>query len=111
MKKIIFTICMASFCFALQAQNTLSLELNHLFKGQAFALNQDYNDDQQRAVKKFLFVPQISYSDNGFTYFATADFPLYEDLNGSQFATQTQFTVGVSYRFLVKEPEVGGVLH
>lgn len=42
---------MACFFFALQAQNTLSLELNHLFKGQTFALNQDYNDDQQRAVK------------------------------------------------------------
>ena len=36
---------------------------------------------------------------------------MYEDLNGSQFVTQTQFTVGVSYRFLVKDPEVGGVLH
>ena len=72
----------------------------------------NYNvEEHSTGLKKFLFVPQISYSDNGFTYFATADVPLYEDLNGSQFATQTQFTVGVSYRFLVKEPEVGGVLH
>jgi len=62
--------------------------------------------------KKILFIPQISYSDqNGFTYFASADLPLYQDMNGSQIATQQQFTVGVSYRFLLKEAEVGGVLH
>ncbi len=51
MKKIISTFCLVSLLFALQAQNTLSLELTHLFKGQAFALNQEYNDNQQRAVK------------------------------------------------------------
>lgn len=51
MKKITATFCFALFFFAALAQNTLSLELTHLFKGQSFALNQDYFDDQQRAVK------------------------------------------------------------
>ena len=34
----------------------------------------------------------------------------YEDLNGTQIATQHQFTAGISYRFMLKEDEVGGVL-
>ncbi len=37
--------------FTSLAQNTLSLELTHLFNGQEFALDQNYTDDQQRVVK------------------------------------------------------------
>ena len=36
--------------------------------------------------------------------------PLYQDLNGFQFATQRKFTAGVSYRILTKEPVIGGVI-
>ncbi|MDA7768322.1 hypothetical protein N8904_01250 [Flavobacteriales bacterium] len=72
----------------------------------------NYNVElESTGLSKMLFVPQLSYSKNGFTYFATADLPLYEDLNGSQFSTQYQVTVGLSYRFLLKEAEIGGVLH
>jgi hypothetical protein len=35
---------------------------------------------------------------------------LYEDLNGSQIAIQNQFTLGVIYRFMLKEQDIGGVL-
>tara|TARA_B110000003_G_scaffold245960_1_gene256104 strand:- start:1128 stop:2147 length:1020 start_codon:yes stop_codon:yes gene_type:complete len=58
--------------------------------------------------KKLFFIPQISYSKNNFTFFATSEIPLYQNLNGVQFASQNQFTIGINYRFLTKEcpPEV-----
>lgn len=71
----------------------------------------NYNvEELSTGSNKILFVPQVSYSKNSFTYFAIADLPIYQDLNGSQVATQHQFTVGVSYRFMLKEPTIGGVL-
>lgn len=71
----------------------------------------DYNiEEASTGSNKIMFVPQISYSKNSFTYFATADIPLYEDLNGSQIAIQNQFTLGVIYRFMLKEQDIGGVL-
>jgi hypothetical protein len=71
----------------------------------------NYNvEELSTGSNKFLFIPQVSYSKNSFTYFATIDLPLYQDLNGSQVATQYQITAGLSYRFMVKEPEIGGVL-
>lgn len=36
---------------SLSAQNTLKLELNHLFKGEPFMLNQNFTDNQDRAVR------------------------------------------------------------
>lgn len=53
--------------------------------------------------KKWFFVPQISYSQNGLTVFATSEIPLYQYLNGTQVGSQYQFTIGVNYRFLTKE--------
>ena len=55
--------------------------------------------------EKLIFIPQISYSKNNFTFFATSEIPLYQDLNGVQFASQNQFTIGVNYRFFTKECE------
>ena len=55
--------------------------------------------------KKVLFIPQLSYSQNGLTIFVTSEIPFYQNLNGYQFASQQQFTVGVNYRFLTKECE------
>ena len=70
-----------------------------------------YNiEDHNTGSKKLLFIPQISYSHDNFSYFVSADIPLYQDLNGFQFATQRQFTAGVSYRILTKEPVIGGVI-
>ena len=53
--------------------------------------------------KKWFFIPQLSYSQNGLTVFATSEIPLYQYLNGTQVGSQYQFTVGVNYRFLTKE--------
>ena len=55
--------------------------------------------------KKWLFIPQLSYSQNSLTVFVTSEIPLYQYLNGTQVGSQYQFTVGVNYRFFVKECE------
>ena len=55
--------------------------------------------------KKWFFIPQLSYSQNGITVFATSEIPLYQYLNGTQIGSQNQFTVGVNYRFLTKKCE------
>jgi hypothetical protein len=55
--------------------------------------------------KKLFFIPQISYSQNGITVFATSEIPLYQHLNGTQVGSQHQFTIGINYRFLTKECE------
>ena len=55
--------------------------------------------------KKWFFIPQLSYSKNGLTVYATSDIPLYQYLNGTQIGSQNQFTVGVNYRFLTKKCE------
>ena len=55
--------------------------------------------------KKWFFIPQLSYSKNGLTVYATSEIPLYQYLNGTQIGSQNQFTVGVNYRFLTKKCE------
>jgi len=63
-----------------------------------------YNiDPKSTGSKKWFFIPQLSYSQNGITVFATSEVPLYQYLNGTQVGSQHQFTVGVNYRFLTKE--------
>ena len=52
---------------------------------------------------KLFFVPQLGYSKNGITIFATTDIPLYQNLNGIQVASQKQFAIGINYRFLTKD--------
>ena len=49
--------------------------------------------------KKIMFVPQVSYSIKNMTLFALSEYPLYEYVNGTQLASQHQFTFGISYRF------------
>ena len=56
--------------------------------------------------KKVFFTPQLSYSQNGITVFATSDIPLYQYLNGTQVGSQNQFTVGMNYRFLIKKDKI-----
>ena len=55
--------------------------------------------------KKWFFIPQLSYSQDGLTIFATSEIPLYQYLNGTQVGSKQQFTVGVNYRFLTKKCE------
>ena len=54
---------------------------------------------------KAFFTPQISYSQNGLTFFVTSEIPIYQYLHGTQIGSQSQFTTGVNYRFLTKECE------
>jgi hypothetical protein len=63
--------------------------------------------DKQESTgsKKWIFIPQLSYSQSGITVFATAEIPLYQYLNGTQIGSNQQFTLGVNYRFLTKECE------
>jgi hypothetical protein len=71
----------------------------------------DYNiEAHSTGSRKVFFIPQLSYSNKGFTYFATANLPIYQDLNGSQISTQYQFTAGLSYRFMLKEEKIEGIL-
>ena len=64
----------------------------------------DYSiTSESTGSKKWFFIPQISYSKNGLTVFATSEIPLYQNLNGVQVGSQNQFTLGVNYRFLTKE--------
>lgn len=55
--------------------------------------------------EKWFFIPQLSYSKNGLTIYATSEIPLYQYLNGTQVGSKNQFTVGVNYRFLTKKCE------
>ena len=63
--------------------------------------------DKQESTgsKKWIFIPQLSYSQNGITVFATSEIPLYQYLNGNQIGSNQQFTFGINYRFLTKECE------
>jgi len=62
-------------------------------------------EPESTGSRKWFFIPQISYSKNGLTVFATSEIPLYQYLNGTQVGSQNQFTVGVNYRFLTKKCE------
>jgi hypothetical protein len=62
-------------------------------------------DPESTGSKKWFFIPQLSYSQNGITVFATSEIPLYQYLNGTQVGSQHQFTIGINYRFLTKERE------
>ena len=63
--------------------------------------------EKQKATggKKVFFIPQLSYSQDAITIFFASEIPLFQSLNGYQFASQSQFTIGVNYRFLTKECE------
>jgi hypothetical protein len=66
------------------------------------------NYDPEATGSKKLFVsPQLSYSAaGGLTLFAQTDFPVYQYVNKTQIASQTQFTIGLTYRFLLRQTSV-----
>ena len=57
--------------------------------------------------KKVFITPQLTYTEGKFSVFASYDFPVYQYLNTSPYYTQAasdlQATLGISYRFLIKE--------
>ncbi|MBT4881000.1 MAG: hypothetical protein HON40_00440 [Flavobacteriales bacterium] len=91
---------------------TTQLKLEHVGKIQAaenIDLLGNYSIDPiSTGSNKAFFIPQISYSQNGLTFFATSEIPVYQYLHGTQVGSQNQFTIGINYRFLTKEcpPEV-----
>lgn len=62
-----------------------------------------YNVDvKSTGSKKVFFMPQLSFTHKDFTIYALSEIPLYQYVNGTQVASQLQFTAGMSYRFIVK---------
>jgi len=49
---------------------------------------------------KLFFVPQVSFTQQKFTVFATTEIPLYQNLRGVQVGSQYQVTAGLNYRFM-----------
>jgi hypothetical protein len=64
-------------------------------------------DPDATGSKKVFVAPQLSYvlRDN-FTIFAQTEIPVYQYVNKTQIASQTQFTIGLSYRFLLNRNEI-----
>ncbi len=60
--------------------------------------------------KKVFITPQLSFTKGKFTVYVAYDFPVYQYLNTADFYTQVgsnkQTTVGVSYRFFIKNAKV-----
>ena len=88
---------------------TSQLKLEHIGKIKAVEnidLLADYNIEPiSTGSNKAFFTPQISYSQNGLTFFTTSEIPIYQYLHGTQVGSQNQFTFGINYRFLTKECE------
>lgn len=60
--------------------------------------------------KKVFITPQLSFTKGKFTVYAAMDFPIYQYLNTSEFYTQVgsehQSTVGISYKFFIKNNDI-----
>jgi hypothetical protein len=68
-----------------------------------------YNIDiSQTGSTKIYLVPLISINRRSvkkrFSFFISAEIPLYQNIVGIQLGSQTSVTTGLSYRFLAKEP-------
>jgi len=69
-----------------------------------------YNiDPNSTGSRKVFIIPQLSYSYKSLTLYAFTEIPVYQYLNGTQVASNFQFTTGFAYRFMaqkkVKAPE------
>jgi hypothetical protein len=66
-----------------------------------FGRPSNYNPEAT-GYKAISITPQISYTLDRFSFFASSDFPLYQYLNTSEYYTQVglqnQFTIGIAYR-------------
>lgn len=59
-------------------------------------------DPLATGYKKVFFTPQVSFSKGPVTAYGLVDIPVYQYVNQTQVVTQSQFTVGLSYRFYTK---------
>ncbi len=63
-----------------------------------------YNIDvKSTGGRKIFFTPQLSFTNKNFTVYALTEIPLYQYVNGTQVASEYQFTAGMSYRFFIKK--------
>lgn len=59
-----------------------------------------YNVDvTSTGSRKIFFVPQLNFTHKDFTIYALSEIPMYQYVNGTQVASEHQFTMGISYRF------------
>ena len=61
-------------------------------------------DPAATGYKKIFFAPQVSYTyQRKITVYALTEIPIYQYVTKTQIASQYQATLGVSYRFMLKE--------
>lgn len=61
-----------------------------------------YNIDVKSTGSKQIFLtPQLNFTHKNFTIYALREIPLYQYVNGTQVASQVQYTAGMSYRFFI----------
>ena len=62
-----------------------------------------YNIDQSSTGSfKTFFVPQFTYSKRNLVFFVTSEIPIYQYVNGIQIGSKLQLTLGLNYRFNLK---------
>jgi hypothetical protein len=79
-----------------------TMELNEDIRLYAYP---NYDPDATGYTKVFLS-PQATYTAGAFTFFAQADFPVYQKMVKTQVGSQQQYTGGISYRFFVVKSKV-----
>lgn len=71
-----------------------------------FGRPSNYNPEAT-GYKAISITPQVSYTLDRFSFFASSDFPVYQYLNTSDYYTQVglqnQITIGIAYRFYAKK--------
>ena len=62
-----------------------------------------YNiETESTGGRKLFFIPQLSYSRDGLTYFISGELPVYQHMNGTQIGSQYQITTGLIWRFMTR---------
>jgi hypothetical protein len=65
-----------------------------------------YNiDPNSTGSRKVFVIPQLSYNYKNLTLFGFSEIPVYQYMNGTQIASNFQFTAGFAYRFMAKKKE------
>ncbi len=65
-------------------------------------------DPEATGSKKVFVCPQIYFNYQGkFTFFISSEFPVFQYVTGTQIASKSQFSAGITYRFYVRANEDG----
>jgi len=64
-----------------------------------------YNVDVTSTGSRKIFLsPQLNFTRKNLTIYALTEIPVYQYVNGTQVASQYQFTTGIAYRFYPRKP-------